>query len=70
MEIAEIQQAIEALSSEQQTTLLEWLAERDRREWDSQLERDFSPGGSGMELLGQVKAQVRRGESVRMSKDR
>jgi hypothetical protein len=70
MELGQIQQAIEALPPEQQTTLLEWLAERDRREWDAQIERDFSPGGSGMNLLGRVKAQIRRGESLPMSKDR
>jgi hypothetical protein len=70
MDIGEIQQAIEALSPEQQMTLLDWLAERDRREWDAQLERDFSPGGAGMNLLDSVRAEVRRGESLPMQKDR
>ena len=66
MDLSEIQHAIETLSSEQQIALLGWLAERDRRQWDSQIERDFSPDGAGMELLNQVKAQIRRGESERM----
>ena len=70
MDIGEIQNAIEALPPEQQMTLLDWLAERDRREWDAQIERDFSPGGSGMNLLDRVRAQVRRGGSAPMSKDR
>lgn len=70
MDIGEIQHAIEALSPEQQMTLLDWLAERDRREWDAQIERDFSPGGAGMHLLARVRAQVRGGESVSMNKDR
>lgn len=70
MDIGEIQHAIEALPPEQQMTLLDWLADRDRREWDAQIERDFSPGGSGMNLLDRVRAQVRRGESAPMSKDR
>jgi hypothetical protein len=48
---------------------LDWLAERDRREWDAQIERDFSPGGAGMNLLDQVGSRVRRGESVPMDKD-
>jgi len=39
---------------------LGWLADRDRRQWDSEIERDFSPDGAGMELLNQVKAQIRR----------
>jgi hypothetical protein len=47
--------------------LLDWLADLDRREWDSQIERDFSPEGAGMDLLNRVKAQIRRGESVPMS---
>jgi hypothetical protein len=69
MGLPEIQKAIERLSSEQQTALLDWLAERDRSQWDSQVERDFSPGGAGMELLDRAKAQIRRGESVPMGKD-
>jgi hypothetical protein len=70
MGLREIQHAIETLSSEQQIALLGWLTERDRRQWDSQIERDFSPDGAGMELLNQVKAQIRRGESVRMGNGR
>jgi hypothetical protein len=66
MDLREIQHAIETLSNEQQIALLGWLAERDRRQWDSQIERDFSPDGAGVELLNQVKAQIRRGEPVRM----
>ena len=69
MDIGEIQHAIEALSPEQQMTLLDWLAERDRREWDAQMERDFSPGGAGLSLIEQVRAHVRRGESVPMDRD-
>jgi curved DNA-binding protein CbpA len=70
MDLREIQHAIETLSNEQQIALLDWLTERDRRQWDSQIERDFSPDGAGMELLNQVKAQIRRGESVRMGNGR
>ncbi|MGB7763267.1 MAG: hypothetical protein WBL61_25755 [Bryobacteraceae bacterium] len=66
MGLQEIQRAIESLPTEQQMALLDWLAERDRREWDSQIERDFSPDGAGVDLLNQVKAQIRRGESVPM----
>lgn len=47
MGLPEIQHAIETLSTEQQTALLDWLAERDRHQWDAELERDFSPGGAG-----------------------
>jgi len=67
MGLSEIQHAIETLPAEQQMALLDWLADRDRRAWDSQIERDFSPDGAGMDLLNQVKAQIRRGESEPMS---
>ena len=66
MDLVEIRHAIETLSPEQQLALLDWLAERDRSQWDGQIERDFSPGGTGMDLLDRVKAQVRRGESEPM----
>ncbi|MGA9626800.1 MAG: hypothetical protein WBQ65_20160 [Bryobacteraceae bacterium] len=70
MDLREIQHAIETLSSEQQIALFGWLAERVRLQWDSQIERDFSPDGAGMELLNRVKAQIRRGESVRTGNGR
>ena len=63
MDIADIQHEIEALPAEQQTALLNWLAERDRVQWDIEIERDFSPGGSGTKLLDHVRRQVRNGES-------
>jgi hypothetical protein len=70
MDLAEIQRAIETLSTEQQAALLDWLAERDRSQWDAQVERDFSPGGAGMDLLNGVKAKIRRGESAPMAEGR
>ena len=70
MDLAEIQHAIETLPAQEQTALLDWLAERDCRQWDIQIERDFAPGGAGMELLDQVKAQIHRGESVPMGNSR
>ena len=68
MDLTQIQHAIETLSPEQQAALLDWLAERDRRYWDAQIERDFSSGGAGMDILDRVKTQVRRGESGPMGK--
>jgi hypothetical protein len=70
MSLAEIQSAIEALPAEQQAALLDWLADRDRRQWDTELERDFSAGGAGMNLLEQVKERVRRSESLPMDEGR
>jgi hypothetical protein len=63
MDIVDIQHEIEALPVDQQTALLNWLAERDRVQWDIEIERDFSPGGPGARLLDHIKGQVRNGES-------
>jgi hypothetical protein len=65
MSLNEIQQAIEALPAEQQASLAAWLSERDRRQWDLELEQDFSPGGEGMPVLDRVRAQVDRGDARR-----
>jgi hypothetical protein len=56
MSLTELQRAIEALPAEQQASLAAWLAERDRRQWDLELEQDFSPGGAGMALLDRVRS--------------
>ena len=63
MNLTEIQQAIEALPSDQQANLAVWLSERDRLQWDIELEEDFSLGRVGMTLLDRVRAQVGRSES-------
>jgi hypothetical protein len=70
MNLAELQHAIEALPAEQQASLAAWLSERDRRQWDLELEQDFSPGGAGMTLLDRVRAQVGRGESKPIAEGR
>jgi hypothetical protein len=35
---------------------------RDEAEWDAEIERDFSPGGAGIELLEEMKADERAGK--------
>jgi hypothetical protein len=70
MSLTELQHAIEALPADQQASLAAWLAERDRRQWDLELEQDFSPGGEGMPLLGRVRAQVDGGESQPLARRR
>jgi len=70
MNLTEIQHAIQALPVEQQASLAAWLSERDRLQWDLELEEDFSPGGAGIALLDRVRAQVGRGESKPMAEGR
>ena len=67
MSLIELQQAIVALPADRQASLATWLAERGRCQWDREVEEDFSPGGAGMSLLDQVRAQVDRGESLPMA---
>ena len=63
MTLPEIQRAIEALPEEEQAQLASWVAERDLAVWDAEIERDFSTGGAGAEMLDNVRQQVRAGES-------
>ena len=62
MDLAEIQHAIEELPKEQRAALTAWLAERDQSEWETEIERDFAPGGPGMALLEEMKADTRSGK--------
>ena len=62
MDFAEIQHAIEELPKEQQAALAAWMAERDQADWDAEIERDFAPGGPGIALLDEMKADARAGK--------
>jgi hypothetical protein len=62
MDLAEIQRAIEMLPKDQQVALASWLSARDEAEWDAEIERDFSPGGAGIALIEEMKADARAGK--------
>jgi hypothetical protein len=62
MDLDEIQRAIETLPKDQQAALAAWLSARDQSEWDAEIERDFSPGGAGIALLEEMKADARSGK--------
>ena len=70
MDLTQIQHAIVELPAEDQTALAAWIVDRDRARWDEEIERDFSPGGAGMELLERVRKQVRGGLSQPLSESR
>jgi hypothetical protein len=70
VDLAQIQRAIVELPPEEQTALAAWIVDRDRGRWDEEIERDFSPGGAGMELLDRVRKQVRDGLSRPFSEGR
>ena len=67
--LPEIQRAIETLSEDEQAQLATWVADRDRKVWDAELERDFSTGGAGSALLESVRRQVRAGKSAPLTED-
>lgn len=70
MDLTQIQRAIAELPAEEQTALAAWIADRDRARWNDEIERDFSPGGAGMDLLDRVRKQVRDGMSHPLSQGR
>jgi hypothetical protein len=53
----------EEVAQGQQAALAVWLSARDQAEWDAEIERDFSPGGAGIALLEEMKADARAGKS-------
>ena len=61
MTLEAIKEAIEQLPHQEKSALLDWLNERDLREWDAQIEEDFSPGGAGMALLQDVDKRIEQG---------
>ncbi len=67
MDLRQIQHVIEELPRGEQTALATSIVNRDRTLWDEEIERDFSSGGAGMDLLERVKKQVREGLSRPLS---
>jgi hypothetical protein len=65
--LTEIQHAIVELPAHEQTALADWIVDRCPARWDEEIERDFSQGGAGMELLDRVRKQVSDGLSRPLS---
>ena len=57
----QIRKDIMALPSNKRGQLLHWLIEMDKRDWDRELEEDFSGKGPGASLLDQVREDFRAG---------
>jgi hypothetical protein len=70
MDLAEIQRAIETLPKDQQAALAAWLSAREQAEWDAEIESDFSPGGAGIALLEEMKADARAGKFLTFEQGR
>jgi len=63
MTVKTIKEAIEHLPAEEQTELWRWFDGRQQAAWDAEIERDFSPGGRGMFLLEEAKADLAAGRT-------
>ncbi len=61
IKVDRIREDIMSLPPSRRGHLLQWLIEMDKREWDHELEEDFSDNGPGMPLLEQVKKDFRAG---------
>ncbi len=61
MTVEAIKEAISELGADEKTSLAAWLIEQDAAEWDRQMEEDFSPGGAGMALFEEAKAELHAG---------
>jgi hypothetical protein len=61
MTVDAIKEAIAELPADAKTRLAAWLLQQDMKEWDRQIEDDFSPGGRGMAMLEEAEADVREG---------
>ncbi|MCF8037798.1 MAG: hypothetical protein K9K79_00635 [Desulfohalobiaceae bacterium] len=61
----QIKKEIMSLPLDKRGQLLQWLIDMDKRDWDLQLEEDFSGEGEGVSLLHQVKEDFRSGRCER-----
>ena len=61
MSLAEIEKAVDSLSSEELAKLAAYIARHDKLVWDEQLERDFSPDGKHAAILEKVDAEIDAG---------
>jgi hypothetical protein len=66
MTVDAIKAAIQQLPEADRRNIADWLEERAEEAWDSQMERDFSPGGRGHHLLEEVNRQIDEGKFAPM----
>jgi len=62
---SQIRKEIMSLPPDKRGQLLQWLIDMDKRDWDRELEEDFSGEGQGAHLLHQVKEDFRSGRCMR-----
>ena len=61
MSLAEIKNAVDALSTDELTELAAFIRERENRAWDRQIDADFSKDGRLAAIAEEVRDDVRAG---------
>ncbi|HEV2804589.1 MAG TPA: hypothetical protein VGW57_06630 [Chthoniobacterales bacterium] len=61
MSLAEIKDAVEALSPDELAELAGFIRERDNRAWDRQIDADLSEGGRLAAVVEEVREDIRAG---------
>jgi radical SAM superfamily enzyme YgiQ (UPF0313 family) len=63
MTLEAIKEAIEHLPEDERRKLADWIDEREDAVWDEQIQRDFSSGGRGEELLEEIRQEAAEGKA-------
>ena len=58
MSLAEIKDAVSALSPDELAELGAFIRERENRAWDQQIDADFAPGGKHVAALERIDAEI------------
>lgn len=61
MSLAEIKDAVSALSPDELAELGSFIRERENRAWDQQIDADFSEGGRLRSVVEEVRDDIRAG---------
>jgi hypothetical protein len=61
MSLAEIKDAVSALSPDELAELSTFIRERENRAWDQQIDADFSEGGRLNSVVEEVRDDIRAG---------
>jgi hypothetical protein len=61
MTVEAIKAAIQELSEPDRQDLANWFDSLEEQTWDTEMERDFSPGGRGYDLVKRINREIDKG---------
>ena len=64
MTLEAIKAAIAELPETERASLASWFVRQDAKDWNKQIEADFSEGGAGVPLLESWDAEIKAGGAV------